>query len=132
MLDLQFICDNREAVEANCRNRGIDVDLERLISLSNYRRKLIVEGDNLRHEQKEVSGRIPRADGEERPPLIARGKQLKEEISDNERRLRSVESDGDLRGDFLRSVAGRAAGAGAHAVCGGQAPGRRIHNLHNA
>ncbi len=27
MLDLQFICENRDAVEANCRNRGVDADL---------------------------------------------------------------------------------------------------------
>ena len=93
MLDLQFICENRDAVEANCNNRGVDVDLDRLIELSDQRRQLIVDGDDLRHEQKEVSGGIPKASNDERPQLIARGKQLKQEIADNENRLKEVESE---------------------------------------
>ncbi len=52
MLDPQFLCDNRELVEENCRNRGVSMDLGRLVELAGERRKLILKGDELRREQK--------------------------------------------------------------------------------
>lgn len=91
MLDLQYICENQAAVEENCRRRGAAADVARLVGLAGQRKDLIVEGDRLRHEQKEVSGRIPRAPAEEKPPLIARGKELRELIAKNEQRLKEVE-----------------------------------------
>jgi seryl-tRNA synthetase len=91
MLDLQFICDHRDLVEENCRNRGIDVDLSRLIELRDRRRELIAAGDRLRHRQKEVAGQIPQASAEERPALIEEGKQLKSEVGKNEATLKEVE-----------------------------------------
>mgnify|MGYP002622898709 FL=1 len=93
MLDLQFICENRDVVASNCANRGVEVDLDRLIALSEDRRRLIVDGDQLRHEQKEVSGGIPKASAQDRPALIARGKQLKEGIASNESQLKQVETE---------------------------------------
>ena len=60
MLDLQFVCDNLEAVQANCRNRGVTIDLSQITSLRERRGQLIAEGDNLRREQKELSPLFPR------------------------------------------------------------------------
>jgi seryl-tRNA synthetase len=100
MLDLQFLCDNRAAVEANCRNRGVDADLTRLVQLAEQRSALIVAGDQLRHEQNEVSGRIPKASKDERPGLIARGKELKEQIAASEAQLKEVET--RLRAEQVR------------------------------
>jgi len=92
MLDLQFVCDNLEAVETNCRNRGVVVDLSQLTSLKELRSKLIVEGDNLRREQKEVSAQIPTTkDAEAKQKLIAKGKELREAITANEKQVADVE-----------------------------------------
>jgi seryl-tRNA synthetase len=91
MLDLQFICENRDAVEANCRNRGVKVDLTSIVKLRDERNQLIAAGDELRHEQNSISGRIPKASPEERPALIARGKDLKEQIAVNETNHRELE-----------------------------------------
>ncbi|MBM3968853.1 MAG: serine--tRNA ligase [Planctomycetes bacterium] len=92
MLDLQFVCDNLEAVETNCRNRGVVVDLSQLTSLRELRSKLIVEGDNLRREQKEVSAQIPTTkDAEAKQKLIAKGKELREAITANEKQVADVE-----------------------------------------
>ena len=88
MLDLNFVCENREAVEANCRNRGVTVDLTQLLTLRDQRSKLIVEGDNLRRDQKEISAQIPKTkDADEKQKLIARGKELRESISANEKQV---------------------------------------------
>ena len=92
MLDLQFVCENREAVEANCRNRGVAVDLSQLLTLRDQRSKLIVEGDNLRRDQKEISAQIPKTkDADEKQKLIAKGKELREAITANERQVADVE-----------------------------------------
>src|SRR5690606_39731801 len=93
MLDLQFICDNREAVEENCRRRGVTCDVARLVELRQQRGEIISAGDALRHEQKEIAGKIPQASSDERPALIERGKQLKEEVAANEAGARAVEAE---------------------------------------
>lgn len=85
MLDLQFICDNKDAVAKNCENRGVTVDLDRLVELRESRNQLIQEGDRLRHRQKEISAEIPKTkDAEQKQALIAQGKELREKISANE------------------------------------------------
>ncbi|MEX0716848.1 MAG: serine--tRNA ligase [Planctomycetaceae bacterium] len=93
MLDLQFLAENREAVAENCRNRGVTVDLDRIFQLRDRRSELIQRTDALRHEQKEVSASIPKAAAEDKPRLIARGKELREEISAGEAHLKEVEAE---------------------------------------
>ncbi len=93
MLDLQFLCDNIDAVAENCRNRGLDIRVEGLISLREKRGQLIAETDRLRHDQKEISGRIPQASSDERPALIARGKELREQVNFNEAVLKDIEEE---------------------------------------
>ena len=70
MLDLQFICENRALVEANCRNRGVDVDLDSLITLRDRRSELIQREDSLRHEQKESSAQIPKTKDADEKQLV--------------------------------------------------------------
>ena len=92
MLDLQFLCENIDAVAENCRNRGLDIDVEKLLGLRARRGELISAGDRLRHEQKQVSTQIPKASAEERPALIARGKELREQINAQDAEQKTVES----------------------------------------
>lgn len=100
MLDLQFICDNVALVEENCRQRGIVVDLPRLIELKNKRSELISAGDQLRHRQKEVAGSIPKAAADDRAALVEEGKQLKVDVTQHESALRDVEA--ELRDEQCR------------------------------
>ncbi len=101
MLDLQFICDNKDAVAENCENRGVTVDLERLVELRESRNQLIAEGDQLRHRQKEVSNEIPKTkEAEPRNALIAQGRELREQISANE--VRQKELDVELKKEQAR------------------------------
>ncbi|MGH7199753.1 MAG: aminoacyl--tRNA ligase-related protein, partial [Planctomycetaceae bacterium] len=100
MLDLQFLCDNLDAVAENCRNRGVAVDLEAIVRLRDRRSALITAGDRLRQEANETSGRIPKASAEERPALIARGKELKEQIARNDAERKQVEA--ELRAEQSR------------------------------
>ncbi len=93
MLDLQFICDNLEAVSENCTNRGVTVDLDQLVILRKERNKLIAAGDELRREQKETSAKIPKAtDADEKQKFIARGKELREQVNENESKQKEIDT----------------------------------------
>jgi seryl-tRNA synthetase len=93
MLDLQFICDNKDAVAENCRNRGVEVDIDAVIRLREKRAKLIADGDGLRREQKETSSQIPQASADAKKTLIVRGKELRELVNASESRLKDVEAE---------------------------------------
>lgn len=90
MLDLQYICDHADEVAENCRNRGVDVDVPQLVQAAARRRELIVAGDAIRAEQNEIAGKIPKASQEERPALIARGKELKEQIASHDAEMKDA------------------------------------------
>jgi len=91
MLDLQYICDNLELVKANCVNRGVDVDLDKLAELRSKRGEMISATDEVRHRQKEIAGLIPKATKEERPALIEEGKTLKAKVAEMDTELNAVE-----------------------------------------
>ncbi len=91
MLDLQYICDNKDAVAENCKNRGVQVNLDRVLELRDSRNQLIQEGDQLRHDQKAISAEIPQTkDTEQKQSLIAKGKELREQISVNEAKQKEI------------------------------------------
>lgn len=100
MLDLQFLYENKDAVLANCRNRGVTVDIDKILQLREARSTLIQEADAVRHEQKDVSGRIPKASAADKPGLIAKGKELRELIGAKEAAVKQVED--ELRLEMLR------------------------------
>lgn len=93
MLDLQFIADNLDAVAANCRNRGVPVDLEKFPALRERRNALIAEADQARHQSKEISGQIPKASPADKPALVEKGRELRERIAALEAQQKEVEAE---------------------------------------
>ncbi len=94
MLDLQYLVDNQDAVALNCKNRGVKVDLERLVELSEKRKTLIIATDEKRFSQKQISAQIPTTkDPALKQELITKGKTLREEIGELEALARSVDDD---------------------------------------
>jgi len=91
VLDLQFICENRDAVIDNCRQRGVTADVDAVIRLREERNALICKGDELRRQQKDISAQIPKATAEVRPALIEQGKLLRDQVSQTEELQRAVE-----------------------------------------
>ncbi len=92
MLDLQYIYDNIDAVAANCTNRGVTVDLDRLKTLRDQRNALIAETDAARHASKDISSQIPKADAAAKPALVEQGRQLRETIGAFEERQKEIET----------------------------------------
>lgn len=91
MLDLQFICENRDEVEQNCRLRGVSVDVAAVVRLREERNALIAAGDELRRQQKDVSAQIPKAAADARPRLVEQGKELRQKIAEADEQLKGVE-----------------------------------------
>jgi seryl-tRNA synthetase len=93
MLDLQYICDHIDDVAENCRNRGVAVDLEAFLKLRQRRGELISHVDDLRREQNEVSQQIPKEkDQQKKQSLIARGKELRQTVTERETQLKEHEA----------------------------------------
>lgn len=93
MLDLQFLIDHLDDVARNIASRGMNVDLQPLVALREQRNNLIRRLDESRHQQKELSAQIPKADAATRPGLVEQGRQLREQIAAGEVELKQVEAD---------------------------------------
>ncbi len=94
MLDPQYIRDNLDAVKANCKNRNVTADVDRVVTLDDERKRLI---SAMQVKQQEANASA-KAVGQEKDPakkqgLIARGKQLRGEIAQDEAALKQVEAD---------------------------------------
>ncbi len=81
MLDRKFILDNAELVKTNCRNRGIDVDIDRFVALETRRRELDIKVQDLNRQANEVSRSIGERgiSEQERETRKQRGRQLRDE-----------------------------------------------------
>jgi seryl-tRNA synthetase len=94
MLDAHFIGEHLEAVKANCVNRNVNADVERVVHLENERRRLAQETQQIQQRQNEVARLVKGAkDAATRQPLIDEGKQLKSRVASLEQQQKQVEAD---------------------------------------
>src|SRR5215210_1063110 len=92
MLDLKYIRENAEAVEENCKNRGVDADVDLVVELADRRSALIQELNELKQRQNQMAKSIGRErDEEARGMLIEESRALKEQLPSKERELHEVE-----------------------------------------
>ncbi len=96
MLSRQFVRENPETVREALANKGVDVDLDRILDVDAEWRELKQRGDDLRHERNEVSSKIGelKQAGEEAAAqeAIARSSELKSELQAIEARAEELES----------------------------------------
>ena len=97
MLRRQFVRENPAAVRAALEQKGVDVDLDRILEIDAEWRSLKSEGDDLRHERNEVSSEIGqlKAEGKdaEAEAAIERSSELKEELQAIEARADELEAE---------------------------------------
>lgn len=80
MLDRKFIVENAERVQENCRRRGVEADVGRLVELEAQRREKLVEVQELNRRANEVSKSIGKAkDAEQREARKEEGRKLREQ-----------------------------------------------------
>ena len=101
MLNLKFIRENANAVQENCRNRGVEADVGLVVELADRRSALIQELNELKQEQNRMAKSIGQEpDPEARERLIAGSREMKGEIPVKEAELHEVE--GRLRDEQLK------------------------------
>src|SRR5436190_5734172 len=94
MLDAQFIRDNLEAVKANCRNRDVKADADRVVQLDDERKRLVQETQVFQQRQNEISKLIPKEkDKDKKQVLIQEGRDLREKVAGLETRSKQIETD---------------------------------------
>ncbi|TWU32950.1 serine--tRNA ligase [Novipirellula artificiosorum] len=80
MLDRKYIIQNAEAVAENCRRRGVDCDIEKIVSLEEQRLAKLQLTQDLNRQANEVSKKIgPAKDAAERQQWIEKGRELRDQ-----------------------------------------------------
>ena len=94
MLDVQFIRDHADAVKANCRNRNVDCDVDRVVQLDDRRKQLVQAAQVKQQRANEVSKLIPKEkDAGKKQELIQEGRSLRDEVGALEAQLKQAEAD---------------------------------------
>ena len=91
MLDIKFIRENKDIVQAGAKKKRIDVDIEKLITLDDERLKQLKEVEELRSEVNRVSNDIARdQDGALKIQLIEEMRLVKDDIKAKEEKLKTI------------------------------------------
>jgi seryl-tRNA synthetase len=94
MLEASFIRENLEAVKANCRNRNVTADVDRVVQLDDERKRLVQQTQTLQQRQNEVSKLIPKEkDPQTRQARVQEGRSLREQVAELETQVKQVEAD---------------------------------------
>jgi seryl-tRNA synthetase len=94
MLDAAFIREHLDAVKANCENRNVRADVDRVVRLDDERKRLEQETQSIEQRRNEVSKLIPKEkDAARKQELIAEGKTLREQVGPLEKQLKQVEEE---------------------------------------
>ncbi len=94
MLDAAFIRENLAAVKANCVNRKVTVDVDRVVALDDERKRLAQQTQQVQQRQNEVAKLIPKEkDPESKKALIGEGKSLREQAAALEKQYKQAQED---------------------------------------
>ena len=114
MLDLKLVRDDPEGAKAALAKRGPGVaeQVDRLLEADAARRRLVIEVDALRAEQKRRGKAVARATLEQRAELLAGLKELSARLDEAEARLRAAQAELDELQARLPNLPDPAAPAG--------------------
>jgi seryl-tRNA synthetase len=94
MLDAAFIRDNLDAVKANCANRNVTADVDRVVALDDERKRLAQQTQDVQQRANQVQKQAgPEKDPARKQELIAEGRKLREQVAGLEKQKKQVEDD---------------------------------------
>ncbi len=92
MLDLKYIRENAEAVQENCKNRGVEADVGLVVELADRRSTLITELNELKQRANAMAKSVGQErDADARAKLIEESRGMKNEVPVKEAELYEVE-----------------------------------------
>jgi len=90
MLDIKFIRENKDIVQAGANKKHINFDVSELIKIDDERLVALKEFEELRTLQNQVGQKIVQADETEKEILLSEMKELKENLQKKESDLKGV------------------------------------------
>jgi seryl-tRNA synthetase len=92
MLDAAFIRENLDAVKANCANRNVTADVDRVVRLDDERKRLAQQTQDVQQRANQVQKQAgPEKDPARKQEWIAEGRKLRERIAGLEKQKKQVE-----------------------------------------
>lgn len=88
MLDINFIRENPEVVKKACKNKNVDIDVDRVLALDKGKRELMTEMEALKAEQNKIS-----RGGTDNKAIFAQAKEIKEKIKEMSPDLEKLETE---------------------------------------
>jgi seryl-tRNA synthetase len=108
MLDINFIRENSQKVKEACKNKNVNIDVDKVLDLDKRKRELITEIEKLKAEQNKISRQsvktgFPQDDNDDtdfdNQSLIGQAKEIKGKIKEMEPELEKI--DVELRNMLL-------------------------------
>ncbi len=95
MLDLKFIRENPDLVKEAIKLKNEQGDVDRILELDHERRQIIMRVENLKKERNDNSKRVAelKKKGENADPVIAKTRQISDNIRDLDEQLAAIESE---------------------------------------
>lgn len=90
MLDIKFIRENKEVIDAGAKKKRLNFDVNKLIEVDDKRRELLQKVEDLRAKQNEVSQKIPNANDADKTVFLEEMKNVKAELSKFEEQLKPI------------------------------------------
>lgn len=90
MLDIQFIRDNKDLVKKACADKGVPDFVDQLLEVDSQRRELIAKTQAIRTARNELMKGVF---GKPSDEVIAKGKDLKNQLAELEPKLKELEKD---------------------------------------
>ncbi len=94
MLDIQFIREHADEVAEKSKQKGYEVDIQQLLGFDKERRELIGQVEDLRRQRNELTAQTKGAKPSDEQ--IAKGKALRDNLTDLEHRLASIDKEYEL------------------------------------
>ena len=86
MLDIKFIRENPDKVKEACKNKQVEIDIDKLLELDEKKRKALSVFESLKAEQNKISKQRDLKENQ-----IKKAKELKEKIKEIEPLLKEAE-----------------------------------------
>ena len=93
MLDIKYIRENDKKLKDAIGNKGIDLDLDKLLDLDKKRVEMMQEIEKLQTERNKLNDKIAQAENKEE--IIAEGTKIKEKITELEPSYKKVKDEFD-------------------------------------
>lgn len=93
MLDIRYVRENPERVKEFSKQKGYDVDVDRVLTLDEQRRELQQQIEVLRTERNSIADAMKQLGGKPDQTQIDRGRELKVEIAEIEEKFNGIDDE---------------------------------------